>query len=141
MSIKDELILKYFLLCTDTKETEILKSDNPKDKKMQLAFEIVKIYHGEKEAKKAEENFIKAFQKKEIPETIKEIKTNAGESLGEVLVKNNILSSKSEWRRLISEGAVHDLIENKNIEDPSTKISGELTLKIGKKRFIKIIPK
>jgi tyrosyl-tRNA synthetase len=59
--------------------------------------------------------------------------------LAEVLVKNKILSSKGEWRRLVESNAVHDLINKQNILDPSMKIKENLTLKIGKKRFIKII--
>ena len=118
-----------------------LEKLNPKQAKMRLAHEIVKIYHGEKKAKEAEENFIKTFQKKEIPELIEEIKAGAGELLSEVLVKNKILSSKGEWRRLVLENAVHDLLKKKNITDVNLKISENLTLRIGKKRFVKIIVK
>jgi tyrosyl-tRNA synthetase len=51
------------------------------------------------------------------------------------------VQSKGEWRRLIDGNAVHDLLGEKNISDPNIKVSGNLTLKIGKKRFIKIILK
>lgn len=139
MSIKDELISKYFLLCTDISELEISKDKNPRDAKMRLAFEIVKIYHGEKKAQEAEENFVNTFQKKEIPESMKEIKCETGEFLSEVLVKNKILSSKGEWRRLIEGNAIHDLNKQENITDQNLKISENLTLKIGKKRFVKIL--
>ncbi len=112
---------------------------NPRDLKMKLAFEIVKIYHGEKKAEEAQENFVKTFQKKEIPVTIKEIKCKTGEFLSEILVRNKILSSKSEWRRLVLENAIHNLAKNQNITDVNLKISENLTLKIGKKRFVKIL--
>jgi tyrosyl-tRNA synthetase len=141
MAIRDELISKYFLLCTDIKENEILKSENPRDTKMKLAFEIVKIYHGEKKAKEAEENFINTFQKKEIPEEMEEISGGNGELLSEVLVKNKVLASKGEWRRLVLGKAIHDLDKNENITDQNLKITENLTLKIGKKRFIKILVK
>lgn len=137
MSIKDELIPKYFKLCTDIKD--IPQNQNPRDLKMRLAFEIVKIYHGEKKAKEAQESFINTFQKKEIPETMEEIKADTGEAIGEILVKNKILSSKSEWRRLVLENAIHDLVKNTNITDVNLKVLENLTLKIGKKRFVKII--
>ncbi len=140
MSIKDELITKYFLLCTNVKE-EIFKAENPKDAKMRLAHEIVRIYHGDKKAKEAEENFINTFSKKEIPEEMTEIKGNLGELLSEVLVKNKILTSKGEWRRLVEGNAIHDLDKHKNIIDQNIKILENLTLKIGKKRFVKIIIK
>jgi tyrosyl-tRNA synthetase len=74
MSIKDELIGKYFLLCTDVPveeieslETEIKSGDlNPRDVKLRLGREIVSVYHGEEVAKRAEEEFIKIFSQKEI---------------------------------------------------------------------------
>ena len=52
MSIKDELISKYFFTLYRYKRNRNSKSENPRDVKMKLAYEIVKIYHGEKEAKK-----------------------------------------------------------------------------------------
>ncbi len=148
MSLRDELITKYFLLTTNlnieeiTKiENSIKKGENPMEFKKILAKEIVSFYHGEKKAKEAEENFIKTFQKKEIPDEMEEVKTGAGESLAGILVKNKILSSKGEWRRLVEGKAVHDLIEKQIIEDPNIKISKDIILKIGKKRFVKIIIK
>ena len=139
MSIKDELISKYFLLCTDIKETEIPKSENPRDVKMKLAYEIVKIYHGEKEAKKAEENFVKTFQKKEIPEEMIEIKINKNETLVDVLIKEKIVSSKGDFRRLIEEGAITDLDINEKLNNINIITKPGMHLKIGKRRFVKII--
>ncbi len=138
MSLRDELISKYFKLCTDISDSEIPQTENPRDAKMRLAFEIVKIYHGEKKGKAAEENFVNTFQKKEIPDEMEEIKVNTGELLSEVLVKNKVLSSKGEWRRLVLENAIHDLLKDQKITDVNLKISENLTLRIGKKRFIKI---
>ena len=141
MSWNDSLIEKGFELCTDFDTSKIDMKQNPRDLKMKLAFEIVKIYHGEKKAKEAEGNFINTFQKKEIPEEMEEIVGGNGEFLSEVLVKNKILASKGEWRRLILGNAVHDLGKNENITDQNLKIAENLTLKIGKKRFIKILIK
>ncbi|MFA6077144.1 MAG: tyrosine--tRNA ligase [Candidatus Paceibacterota bacterium] len=139
MAVRDELISKYFKLCTDISDSEIPKSENPRDLKMRLAYEIVKIYHGEKKAQGAQENFINTFQKREIPEEMEEIKANAGELLSEVLVKNKILASKGEWRRLVLGNAVHDLEKNSVITDQNMKIAENLKLKIGKKRFLKVL--
>jgi len=149
MSIPDPLIIKYMKLCTDIPFAEIEKTENsikdhfinPRDAKIKLAYEIVKIYHGEKKAKEAEENFIKTFQKKEIPNEMEEINAGWGDLLVDILVKNKILTSKSEWRRLILGNAIHDLTKNQSITDPNLKILESLTLKIGKKRFVKIIKK
>ena len=67
------------------------------------------------------------------------VKAKSGELLSELLVKNNILSSKGEWRRLILGNAIHDLSKNQNITDVDLKISENLTLKIGKKKFVKVL--
>jgi tyrosyl-tRNA synthetase len=138
MSWNDSLIGKGFELCTEIDTTKIDIKQNPRDLKMKLAFEVVKIYHGEKKAKEAEENFINTFQKKEIPEEMEEIFAKSGELVSEVLVKNNILSSKGEWRRLVLGNAIHDLNKKENITDQNIKVAGNLTLKVGKKRFVKI---
>jgi tyrosyl-tRNA synthetase len=148
MSLKDELITKYFLLTTNLGVGEINKiedslknGENPMQFKKKLAHEIVSFYHGEKKAQEAEENFINTFQKKEIPEVMDEIKCGKGELLSEVLVKNKILPSKGEWRRLVSSKSIHDLSKNLHITDVDLKVLENLTLKIGKKRFVKIIQK
>lgn len=142
MSWPDSLMPLAFEICTRVSLSEIDSvNTNPRDLKIKLASEIVKIFHGEKKAKEAEENFVKTFQKKEIPEEMEETKAVSGEVLSEVLVANKILSSKSEWRRLVLENAIHDLVKNQNITDVNLKVSENLTLKIGKKRFVKIIIK
>jgi len=149
MSVPDNLITKYMRLCTDIPLSEIEQIEenfqnhslNPRDAKVKLALNIIKIYHGEKKAKEAEENFVNTFQKKEIPEKMEEINTPSGESLSDVLVQNKVLSSKGEWRRLVEGKGLHDLDKNENISDVNFKISKDLTLKIGKKRFLKIIVK
>jgi tyrosyl-tRNA synthetase len=138
MSWPDTLMPLAFEICTDFNN---IANDNPRDQKMKLAFEIVKIYHGDKKAKEAQENFVNTFSKKEIPDEMEEIKGKSGELLSEILVKNKILTSKGEWRRLALGNAIHDLNKHQNITDQNIKITENLTLKIGKKRFIKIILK
>ncbi|MEK7140448.1 MAG: tyrosine--tRNA ligase [Patescibacteria group bacterium] len=141
MAVRDDLIIKYFTLCTDISIPEIVNfkkelesGTNPRNVKMKLAYEIVKIYHGEKRAQEAETNFINKFQKKEIPDQIEEI--NGGKPL-EVFVMNHIASSTSAARRLFDAGAVTDLTDNKKITVKDELKSGHV-YKIGKHRFIKI---
>jgi len=146
MALRDDLIVKYFKLCTDLSISEIseieleLKSEktNPRDFKMKLAYEIVKIYHGENKAKKAEESFVNTFQKKEIPEEMTELDNKEVKTLMDVLVEAKILSSKGDFRRLIEEGAVTDLESSKKITDVNIIPRSGMKFKIGKKRFIKI---
>ena len=144
MSLKDELIVKYFLLTTNISIPEINEirkrlddGENPMISKKKLACEIVSLYHSETEAKKAQENWEKTFSNKEIPEDVLEIKSNNQELFVDVLLKNKIISSKTEFRRLVDEGAITKLETKEKIKDYTIKVS-EGTYRVGKKRFIKI---
>jgi tyrosyl-tRNA synthetase len=148
MSIVDDVIFDYFELITRIPMEKIIEmkkdvknGENPMKFKKILAKEIVSFYHGDKKAEEAERNWENVFSKKEIPEDIEEIFCSVGEQLSEALVKSKILSSKGEWRRLVEGHAVHDLIKKENVYDQNIKITNNLTLKIGKKRFVKIILK
>ena len=138
MSWPDSMIALGFEICTNLNFNDFIK-EKSLDQKIKLAYKIVEIYHGKEKAQKAEDNFVNTFQKKEIPEKIEEVKVKMGELLSEVLVKNKILSSKSEWRRLVLSKAIHDLSKNQNITDVNLETSEDLILKIGKKKFIKVL--
>lgn len=146
MSLRDELIVKYFIHATRVSmervgEVEVaLKSgDNPRDLKLDLAQEIVSMYHGQEVSVHAKEAFLATFQKKEIPEDIEEIK--GGGNLGALLKENGIVSSMNDWRRLVEEGAVRRMNgeagEEKVTDDTCIATAG--VYKIGKRRFIKIV--
>jgi len=143
MAQPDEMIHVLFINCTriPIKEIEnILKEKNSLAAKKIVAKEIVKIIHGEKKSLEAEDFFIKTFQKKEVPDDILEIEVSEGEELSEVLLKNNLVKSKGDFKRLIDEGAITSLgTGSKNITDYHFKITETITLKIGKKRFVRII--
>ncbi len=133
MSIPDSLLEEYFTLLTDL---TFDKKGNPRDAKMRLAYEVVKIYHNENEAKKAQENFVKLFQKKEIPKDIPEIFAEKGEKLGDILVKNKIIASKGEFRRLVKSKAVD--VKGEAISDTSSVVARPIVVKVGKRKFVKI---
>ena len=146
MTFPDEVITQCFecLTTVPMKKIQVIRKvletgANPMTYKKELAFEIVTELNDKNAAKRAEENFSKTFQKKEIPGEMEEIKYKIEELLSDVLVKNKILISKGEWRRLVSSNAIHDLEKNQNITNPDFKIKENLTLKIGKKRFLKIV--
>ncbi len=153
MSIPDNLIYRYFELCTDVPLDQVKPAIekmergliNPRDVKMQLAREIVSIYHGEEEAKKAMEEFIKVFSKKELPSDMPEVKipkdqAPKGEiSLVALLKICGFASSNRESRRLISQGAVK--IDGAKMTDPKAVISlRDMILQVGSRRFVKIVP-
>ncbi|MDQ3244889.1 MAG: tyrosine--tRNA ligase, partial [bacterium] len=135
MSVNDNLIEKYFLLCTDEVPDIKYIKNNPKDSKMQLAYEITQIYHGEKKAEYAKEDWIKKFEKKEIPEDILEIHNSV--SLLDTLIDAKLVESKGAGRRLLESGAITDMTEDKKLNSKD-EFKKEHVYKIGKHKFIKI---
>jgi len=151
MSLPDELMIRYFELVTkvDIKEIRQLEKGlkegtiHPRDLKMRLGMEIVSIYHGQKEAAEAKEEFIKMFQKKEAPDEMPEIKlAELGTDkidIVNLLVKASLAPSRGEARRLTQQGGVR--INDEKITDPEALITlshGDI-IKVGKRRFIKVI--
>ena len=149
MEIPDELIVKYYNLVTDVhpdvvnKIEQDLKEDrvNPRNVKMELAKEIVRLYHGEERANFAQERFKSVFQKGQIPVDILTVEADAqGFDLAEIVVANKLAPSKSELRRLVKQGGVK-VNEEKVADLQEVVAEGELVVQIGKKKFIKIIVK
>ena len=146
MALHDDLMIKYFMLCTDVSlediqkmEIEITGGINPKDIKMRLGMELVTQYHTEKDATLAKNSWIETFQNGGVPDVVPEITTTHDRELGDILVEAKIVISKTDWRRLIQEGAVTD-VEKGALIDPKHP-AYNATFKIGKKRFVKIIIK
>ena len=144
MSIVDTVIFDYFELVTRVPMVEIenmrqavQSGQNPMIFKKKLAKEIVSFYHGEKSAKAAEENFEETFSRGGAPEDVLEINVTAETFLIDVLLSEKIISSKTEFRRLVSEGAITKMDTRVKITDHSAKVENG-TYKIGKRRFIKI---
>lgn len=136
MSIPDEAMPQYFELCTNM---EMPKNENPRDTKIQLAKEIVKIYHGEKEAEEAEAEFDRVHKNKELPTVMDEVKIGASElNIVDIIVEAKLAVSKSDARRLVEQGGVS--INDERIDDPQKeiKIESGLILKVGKRNFVRI---
>jgi tyrosyl-tRNA synthetase len=145
MSWTDDMMLNGFELCTNINDDE-LKSvqrliqqgeSNPRDLKIKLAYEIVKIYHGEEKAELARQNFINTFSKGEIPENVQEIGVPAGTPLGLVLQNEKLVASAGEFKRLVKEGAINTT-EGEKISDFNYLISKPIVVKVGKRRYLDI---
>jgi tyrosyl-tRNA synthetase len=165
MSMADELIIKYFTLCAKIPleeiggiEEEIKKEKvNPRDAKARLAREIVKSYHGEEEALKAEEEFNRVFREKELPSEMPEIRIKDGEyQILDFLAENKLAPSKTEAKRLIMQNAVKirlsasgqtpaaEQLKNWQVENDwqktlEIKKGEEVIIQVGKRKFAKII--
>ncbi|OHA25861.1 MAG: tyrosine--tRNA ligase [Candidatus Taylorbacteria bacterium RIFCSPHIGHO2_02_FULL_44_36] len=142
MAQDDENTRQLFVDCTwlDLEDIEhILGVDNPRDAKTCLAFEITKIYHGEEKARLASKDFDNTFKSGNLPENIKEVKVKTGKLLMDVVSREKLVSSKSDFRRLIAEGAVSNAETKEKITDPFFKITDDVIIRIGPLRFLKIV--
>ncbi len=151
LSLKDDLIAIYLECCTDVPLKEILSIEqkmrdgaNPKEFKMRLARELVTMYHSADAAIKAEEEFA-TVAKGGVPEDILEAKAEEGELLIDLLVREKIVASKSEARRLIDQKAVSvdgTVVESHDVPavaglTPEALAKGVI-VKVGKRKFVKI---
>lgn len=137
MRIPDSIMPHYYTHATRLPVGTINSFEHAKDAKVALAHEIVRMYHGTEVADKAKNNFDKTFSKGEIPDDVSEVRVG-DEGLIEALVKAEIVSSKSDYRRLLSEGAIRVVGTDEKLTERSLPPYGE-TLRIGKHRFVKIV--
>ncbi len=126
MAEPDENMEQLFTDCTWLELNEIneIMKSRPKEAKVRLAFEITKMYHGEKKAMGAQDNFEQTFSKGGVPKDIKIVKASKETPLVEIFLEHGLVSSKSEFNRLNKEGAIKE-IENG-------------VYRIGKHRFLRI---
>ena len=147
LSIPDNLIFKYFRYVSNLSLKEIndyelsLKTNkiNHRDLKRKLAREIVSIYHNNNAASQAEENFDIVIVNKGIPKDIKEVTIKNRIKLVDFLLGYDLVSSKGEAKRLIKQSAVKindDVVLDFHL---NLEVSTIYTIKVGKRRFIKII--
>lgn len=149
MSFPDEVIIPGFELLTQMPLQSIkamekgLEKDktSPMDLKKELAFEIVRMFSDEKDAKNAEKEFKRVFQKKElpskIPASLKTVKPGTYPASNLCSISGATIGT-ADAKRLIRQGAVE--FEGKKIQDPQKMltIKGNETLKIGKRKIFKI---
>lgn len=151
MRIPDDVLLDYFKLTTDLdmKDVEMWMNADILMAHRKYAEEIIKMYHGEEFINQAEERY-NTVAKGGIPENIEifEIKENMLESgllLTELLNLSNIVSSKSEGRRMIEQNgiSINGIKENDINKLITTKDfnNDELIIQKGKKTFKKIVKK
>jgi len=147
LSIKDSMIRKWFVLAADADQNIIESvekkldspSINPMDVKRELARKIVELYYDNDIAIKAENHFNTVVVNKGIPADMPKFSLKSETSIVNVIFESGLLKSKSEGRRMIKQGAVK--LNDLSISDiqATIKPGGEQILKIGKRRFLRII--
>jgi tyrosyl-tRNA synthetase len=149
MSLPDSAMPIYFKLVTrftPAQNAEIeqgLSSGrlHPRDAKMQLAREIVSVFHDEDAAARAEEHFVTVFQQKELPPEMPELRLARPTNIVDLIASAKLASSKSEARRLIQQGGVR--LDGVPIQDIAHVVEAgrESVLQIGKRKYLKLLPK
>lgn len=150
MEIPDELIIKYYMLATDEHpdvidkiKSELDEGANPRDMKYRLAKTIVALYHTPENMEKAVAYYDAAFSRKAIPESIPEFPLASGnEKVADMiakLIEKNMISSKSEFMRLLNQEGVQLNGEKLASKDLDRVLTCDDVMKIGKKRFIRFV--
>lgn len=144
MSWGDEMIVPSLEIVTDVPLADIesikeslISGKNPKEHKMFLARELVRLCFDEGKAKKAEEAFENTFSKGGIPDDVVNVSVAEGVLLCDILMLNQIVISKSEFRRLVSEGAIANVETGEKVSSADAVVETGV-YKVGKRRFIKI---
>jgi tyrosyl-tRNA synthetase len=145
MSIPDTLIAPYYKLCTEIElETidalvgTLAHGANPRDSKASLARELVRQYHGEAAALKAEESWNSTYRDKQGPtaDQIETVRIKPGQTMLEILTSQGIVTSNSEARRLIAQNGVR--IDGVTVTEDSRELNGGELVQVGKRRFFKL---
>lgn len=144
MSVPDKAMAKYFRLVTRWTPSEIEEIESslatgslhPRDVKMRLAYEIVSIYHSPEGANQAQDAFIRVFQQGNIPEEMDEYRLLKDQTVLDVLVETQLVSSKSEGRRMITQNGVR--LDGETLTDPNQGFPHPGVLQVGKRRFLRV---
>ena len=147
MSIPDSAMRNYADLVTRWSPEDIVRRFallaagelHPRDLKMQLAHEIVEIFHSPEAAKAAEEHFHTVFQQRELPTDMPEIKLEQPISLGELLTNTGLAPSKSEARRLVQQGGIK--LDGEKVDDFNLSVEPgrEHVLQVGRRKFVRLL--
>ena len=149
MSISDELMWRYYELCTDLRVEDITHmrqaaergQRNPRDLKVELARRIITDFHSAKDASNAEEEFNRIFQRREAPSEVEERVVPAGRrKLTKLLVETELAPSMAEARRLVEQGGVQTSGERRADVNYEVELKPNETvlMQVGKRRFLRV---
>ena len=150
MSIPDTLIVKYFTLLTDVETARMAELErqvatravNPRDAKAKLATEVVSLYHGANAAQRAKKEFFKVFSKRQAPSemAIHVLQANHDGTVKfvELLVREGVVKTKNEARRLLRQGAVK--LNGKVLKASALPLEQSAgVLQVGSRHFRKLV--
>jgi tyrosyl-tRNA synthetase len=144
MSLPDSAMPVYFMLVTRYAPPQVKAVEealaqgtrHPRDVKMELAREIVSIFHGDQAAADAEEQFKRVFQSRQAPDEIPEYTLQAGQTLLDVLLATKLVVSKSEGRRMVEQKGVR--LDGEVLPDAQVVFPHVGVLQVGKRKFMRV---
>ncbi len=152
LSIPDSVMYDYFELATTVSRPELAEikatladpTKNPRDLKRRLAREIVTLYYSAEDALKAEQEFDRVFVQKDVPDDIQDFTPDTDAAacwIVKLITDSGLAPSNGEARRLVKDGAVS--IDGEKVTNPDAEITlnAPKVMKVGKRRFIRIVPK
>ncbi len=145
MSVPDKAMGLYFRLVTRWTPPEIEEIESgmasgqlhPRDIKMKLAHEIVSIFQSEQAAERAQEAFVRVFQRGNLPTDMPEFSLQDGQTVLDVLVEGNLVSSKSDGRRMIDQQGVR--LDGEILTDPNQPLTQPGVLQVGKRKYLRLV--
>ncbi len=145
MSVPDKAMGLYFRLVTRWTPPEIEEIESgmasgqlhPRDIKMKLAHEIVSIFQSEQAAERAQEAFVRIFQRGNLPTDMPEFSLQDGQTVLDVLVAGNLVSSKSDGRRMIDQQGVR--LDGEILTDPNQPLTQPGVLQVGKRKYLRLV--
>ncbi|MBI4433385.1 tyrosine--tRNA ligase [Candidatus Uhrbacteria bacterium] len=154
MALPDGVIVSCFAQCTSVPAETVIRvrdrlaaGENPRDAKMELATEFVRMRYGAKAADRAREAFVRTFQQHEVPEEVAVMSLNrlglsGSVPLAMLLVKVGFAASVSEARRLIEQGGVKIDGEVFRVPNAMFDLDGHekgVLLQKGKRHFLRVV--
>ena len=149
MSITDDMLVEYLTLVSVVPDDELKEirqqlaqgAVNPRDVKMHLARDIVRQFHGEEAAREAEREFVRVFQRGQLPSEIPTYTPPEWAPIGiiDLLKDAGLTKSASAARRLVAQGGVR--IDGDKVEDIEFVVQPreDMIIRVGKRRFRKIV--
>lgn len=147
MSIPDELMMRYYMLVTEMsieEQEELAKKleageAHPRDVKMNLAHTIVELFHGKEAADYAQDEFVRVFQKRDMPTEIpvyEYTEEDRNVYLPQFLTTAGLTASNSEARRSIQQGAVK--VNGEKYQDENLALEQDMIIQVGKRKFVQV---
>jgi len=147
MSLPDSAMPIFFKLVTRYAPAQIKAIEDalaggtrhPRDVKMELAREIVSIFHNDAAALEAQEHFKRVFQEREMPEEMPEFALAEPTNIVNLIVQAKLAPSKSEARRLIEQHGVK--LDGQTVEGVETMVEASTpkVLQVGKRKFVRLV--